>query len=196
MKNKKFVLIKGRSYLCFICSLKSLARRLKLSAKRLWSDVRYLWSDIKCLRSDPKVANIKPIVKTAPILKTNRETIIFSTDQEPPKINLINWYATKIPKTLRNQRFLGYQKCFAFFSITRRITATSTMYAAVLFSAFILTTNQSFDQPYNKKYDYYHDNSKQPIKWFLFHEIFDNIFNIKTFLFENTSFTKNQEVRK
>lgn len=158
------------NYLCLICSLKSLASLLKLSVKCLWSDVRHLWSDIKCLRSDTKVANIKPIVKTAPILKTNRETIMFSTDQEPPKINLMSWYATK---TLRNQRFLGYQKCFAFFSIpkiTRRITATFTMYAAVLFSAFILTTNQSFDQPYNKKYDYHCNNSKHPINWFLFHK--------------------------
>ena len=140
------------------CSLKSLAKRLKLP-------VKCLWSDVKCLRSDPKVANFKPIVKTAPILKTNREIIISSTDQEPPRISLISWYAKKIPK------------------ITKRITAILSMYSIVLVS--ILTTNQPFNQPYNKKHEYYCNNNQHPVDWFLFHGTIDKSPQYINFSLEN-----------
>ena len=133
-------------YLCFLtCSLKSLAKPLKSAAKRLKFPDR-------CLTSEPKVANIKPVVNTAPILKITRERIISSTDQEPPRITLIIWYATKSPK------------------ITKRMVAIFPTFSSTLVS--ILTANLPLNQPNNKKDNYQNNSSHHPVKsCLLFHKL-------------------------
>ena len=138
-------------------SLKSLAKRLKPFSRCLWSDVR--------------LASIKPMVKTAPTLKTNREIIISSSDQEPPKINLISWYAKKIPKMLKRIANICSNKMIDLFSI--------------------LTANLFFNQPDNKK-DYEQETySKQPIKGCsLFHRINNSILNYKKLSLKNSMLGK------
>lgn len=152
---------------CFKCSLKSLARRLKLSTKCLWSDVKCLWSDTK-------VANIKPMVKTAPTLNIKRETIIFSADQEPKNSSFMIWYVIKMPRS------------------TKRITNIFSRYSTTLFSFFILTTNLFHYQPHNKDNEYYKHYSKQPIKiCSLYHMLTKKVLKYKSFSHFNSEFFRN-----
>lgn len=119
-----------------VYSLKSLARLSNLSDKCLWSDAN--------------VASINPIVNTAPKLKTNKEIIISSTDQEPPRINLIIWYAKNMPK------------------ITNKIITTCLTNSIVLFSN--LANTPANEPEYKHNYNQY-DNKKQPMNHVLFHEL-------------------------
>lgn len=154
-QNKKS---KYRSYLRFLVySLKSLVEFLR-------SSLNWLTFPERCLTSDFKVANINPVVNNAPRLKITNERIISSTDQEPPRTNLIIWYAKNIPK------------------IINTIIAACSTNSMVLLS--ILTNIPANKQNYkhnNNKYN----NKKQPIKHILFHKFTYPKLNFLNFSKEN-----------